>query len=37
MEAIEEFLKHNHDYIIDETKHKFLISFNPRGYLKKIK
>lgn len=37
MEAVEEFLKNNNDYIIDETKHKFLISFNPRGYLKKIK
>ena len=34
MEAVEEFLKNNNDYIIDETKHKFLISFNPRGYLK---
>ncbi|MFJ7558567.1 CmcI family methyltransferase [Bacillus thuringiensis] len=37
MEAVEEFLKNNNDYIIDETKHKFLISFNPKGYLKKIK
>ncbi|AUB66780.1 cephalosporin hydroxylase [Bacillus cereus] len=36
MEAVEEFLKNNNDYIIDETKHKFLISFNPNGYLKKI-
>lgn len=37
MEAVEEFLQNNNDYIIDETKHKFLISFNPKGYLKKIK
>ena len=37
MEAVEEFLKNNNDYIVDETKHKFLISFNPKGYLKKIK
>ncbi|MGY1423742.1 CmcI family methyltransferase [Bacillus cereus] len=35
MEAVQEFLKINDDFIIDETKHKFLISFNPNGYLKK--
>jgi cephalosporin hydroxylase len=37
MEAIEEFLKDNDDFIIDATKHKFLITFNPNGYLKKVK
>lgn len=37
MEAIEEFLKTNQDFIIDESKHKFYLTFNPNGYLKRIK
>ncbi len=37
MEAIEEFLKTNSNFIIDESKHKFYLTFNPRGYLKRIK
>ncbi|MBJ8054168.1 cephalosporin hydroxylase family protein [Bacillus cereus] len=37
MEAVEEFLAKNNNFIIDETKHKFFISFNPNGFLKKIK
>ncbi|OFX32466.1 MAG: cephalosporin hydroxylase [Bacteroidetes bacterium GWA2_32_17] len=36
MEAIEEFLKHNYNFIIDKTKEKFFMSFNPKGYLKRI-
>lgn len=37
MEAVDEFLKENTNFTIDESKHKFLISFNPRGYLKRRK
>lgn len=37
MEAIDEFLQNNDQFIIDESKHKFLLSFHPRGFLKKIK
>ncbi|MFB6730726.1 cephalosporin hydroxylase family protein [Bacillus mobilis] len=37
MEAVEEFLAKNKNFIIDESKHKFFISFNPKGYLKKVK
>ncbi len=37
MEAIEEFLKTDSNFIIDESKHKFYLTFNPRGYLKRIK
>ncbi|MFJ8218270.1 CmcI family methyltransferase [Bacillus cereus] len=37
MEAVEEFLATNKNFIIDESKHKFFISFNPKGFLKKIK
>ncbi len=37
MEVIEEFLKTNKDFIIDESKHKFYLTSNPNGYLKRIK
>jgi cephalosporin hydroxylase len=37
MEAAEEFLSENNDFIIDQNCEKFLLSFNPKGYLKKIK
>ena len=35
MEAVNEFLIQNSDFMIDSTKEKFLMTFNPRGYLKK--
>lgn len=37
MEAVEEFLKENKDFIIDKTKEKFLLTYFPNGFLKKIK
>lgn len=36
MEAIDEFLNHNKNFIIDKSKEKFLMTFNPKGYLKRI-
>ena len=36
MEAVEEFLKENKDFIIDKEKEKFYLTFNPNGYLKRI-
>lgn len=36
-EAVEEFLQENLDFVVDETKEKFYLTFNPRGYLRKIK
>lgn len=36
MEAIEEFLKENNNFVIDKIREKFYLTFNPRGYLKKI-
>lgn len=36
MEAVEEFLKTNQNFIIDYSKHKFYLTFNPNGYLKRI-
>jgi len=37
MEALEEFLPKHPEYAVDKTKEKFLMSFNPNGYMKKIK
>ncbi len=37
MEAIDEFLANNDSFMIDESKEKFMMSFNPRGYLRRIK
>lgn len=36
MEAVREFLKRNKNFIIDKTKEKFYLTFNPNGYLKRI-
>ncbi len=37
MEAVEDFLKENSNFIIDRSKEKFYMTFNPKGYLKRIK
>jgi cephalosporin hydroxylase len=37
MEALEEFLKACRDFTVDEKREKFYLTFNPRGYLKKIR
>jgi cephalosporin hydroxylase len=36
MEAMEEFLPAHPEFTIDKSKEKFLMSFNPNGYLKRI-
>lgn len=36
-EAVEEFLSRTADFVVDESREKFLMSFNPRGYLKRIR
>ena len=36
MEALNDFLEKNDDFIIDKSKEKFYLTFNPRGFLKKI-
>jgi cephalosporin hydroxylase len=35
-EAIEEFLATHKEFAVDETREKFLMTFNPRGYLRRI-
>lgn len=37
MEAVEEFLIENIDFVVDKSNEKFFFTSNPRGYLKKIK
>jgi len=37
MEALEEFMKDNKEFTIDEKREKLLMTMNPRGYLKRIK
>lgn len=36
MEAVEEFMRTNYDFEIDKSREKFLMTQNPRGFLKKI-
>ncbi|MBW4630637.1 MAG: cephalosporin hydroxylase family protein [Iphinoe sp. HA4291-MV1] len=36
MEAVEEFLEKNSNFYIDKECHKFLTTFNPNGYLKRL-
>jgi cephalosporin hydroxylase len=35
-EAVEKFLANNKQFVIDYSREKFLMTFNPRGYLKRI-
>lgn len=37
MEAVDEFLATNKDFVIDGEKEKFFMTFNPRGYLRRTK
>lgn len=37
MEALEEFLREHNGFEIDEDFHKHLLTFNPNGYLRKIR
>ncbi|HEX6208208.1 MAG TPA: CmcI family methyltransferase [Actinomycetota bacterium] len=36
MEAVEEFLRESEDFVVDENREKLLLTFNPRGYLRKV-
>ena len=37
MEALQEFAKENSDFVIDRRREKFMLTFNPRGYLRKTR
>ncbi len=36
MEAVEEFLKTHPEFAIDRGPHKFLVTFNPNGWLRRV-
>jgi cephalosporin hydroxylase len=35
-EAVQKFVAHHPDFHIDESREKFLLTFNPQGYLKRV-
>lgn len=37
MEALREFLDENRDFAVDRAREKFYLTFNPNGYLKRIR
>ena len=37
MEAVDIFLSENDDFVIDASREKFYLTWNPRGYLKRVK
>jgi cephalosporin hydroxylase len=37
MEAVKEFLRQNDNFVVDESKQKFFLTFNPRGYFLRVK
>ncbi len=37
MDSIIDFLKVNQDFVIDDSREKLFLTFNPKGYLKKVK
>jgi cephalosporin hydroxylase len=36
-EAVVEFLRKTNDFILDRSREKFLMTFNPKGYLRRVK
>ncbi|MGA8622024.1 MAG: CmcI family methyltransferase [Candidatus Sulfotelmatobacter sp.] len=37
MEAVEDFLKTHDNFVVDRSREKFLLTFYPRGWLKRVK
>ena len=34
--AVEEFVKRNRDFVIDSTRERYIATYNPKGFLKRI-
>lgn len=34
--AVEQFLEKNHDFVVDTERERYLLTYNPRGFLKRI-
>jgi cephalosporin hydroxylase len=37
MEGLDAFLSENRDFEVDVTREKFYFTFNPRGYLRRLR
>lgn len=37
MEAVEQFLGETNDFVVDRSREKHLVTFNPRGYLRRVR
>ena len=35
--AVRDFLRETDDFVVDRSMHKFFLTFNPRGYLKRVR
>lgn len=35
--AVEEFLKHNPDFVVDAQRERYVLTYNPKGFLKRVK
>jgi cephalosporin hydroxylase len=35
--AVEQFLEKNHDFIVDTERERYILTYNPRGFLKRIR
>lgn len=35
--AIEEFLKNNHGFVVDSSRERYILTYNPKGFLRKIR
>jgi len=37
MEAVLEFLAENKDFVSDRSRERYILTFHPKGYLKRVK
>ncbi len=35
--AVEEFLSRNSDFVVDDSRERYLLTYNPRGFLKRVR
>ena len=36
MEAVEKFMQDNREFVIDSSREKYFVTFNPKGYLRRL-
>jgi cephalosporin hydroxylase len=37
MEAVDDFLEEHPEFAVDTSREKYLMTFNPRGYLRRVR